>query len=142
MISICIGTKSSSSYMKVTTQYNHHVIPPLIKIHQLRHNFLKSISIDILETIYYSEDESVHDSDICNNSSSNCSKSSFAPPDSQPILQFKCPILNSHNINNSTLKNMPLDLIYLKNLLCEVSCVLRYNGITMPLEKGVVVEKK
>ena len=89
MTSIRIGTKSSSSYMKVTTQYNHHIIPPLIKMHQLRHNFLKSISTDILETVYYSEDESVHDSDICNNSSSNCSKSSYISPDNPPILQFK-----------------------------------------------------
>ena len=48
-----IGTKSSSSYLKATTQYNLHVLPPLIKMRQLSHNFINSISIDILETIYW-----------------------------------------------------------------------------------------
>ena len=32
MIFIRIGTKLSSSYLKSTTQYNHHVLLPLIKI--------------------------------------------------------------------------------------------------------------
>ena len=47
MAFIRIGTKSSSSYLKVTTQYNHQVLPPLIKIRQLTHLFLNSISTDI-----------------------------------------------------------------------------------------------
>ena len=42
---------------------------------QLSHNLLNSISTDVLETIYWYEDESVHDPEIYNNSSSNCSKS-------------------------------------------------------------------
>ena len=32
MTSICIGTKSSSSYLKATTQYNHHILPPIINM--------------------------------------------------------------------------------------------------------------
>ena len=47
MAFIRIGTKSSSSYLKVTTQYNHQVLPPLIKIRQLTHLFLNSLSTDI-----------------------------------------------------------------------------------------------
>ena len=47
MAFIRIGTKSSSSYLKVTTQYNHQDLPPLIKIRQLIHLFLNSISTDI-----------------------------------------------------------------------------------------------
>ena len=45
MTYIRIGTKSSSSYLKATTQYNHHIPPPMIKIRQLSHAFLKSISV-------------------------------------------------------------------------------------------------
>ena len=55
-----------------------------------------------------------------NNSLSNCSKSSSTPPNNPPILQSKYPILHSH-INTSDIKDMPLDIIYLKNFLSEVS---------------------
>ena len=41
-----IGTKSSSSYLKATTQYNHHILPPIIKMLQLSHVFLNSITAD------------------------------------------------------------------------------------------------
>ena len=46
------------------------------------------------------------------------------PPDNPPVLQSKHPILHSHNINTSTLKDKYLDIIYLNTLLSEVSCVL------------------
>ena len=49
---IRIGTKSISYHIKATAQYNLHVLLLLIKMRQLSHNFLKSISTDILETIY------------------------------------------------------------------------------------------
>ena len=75
MICIRIGTKSSFSYTKATTHLNHHILLPIIKMRQLSHNLLNSISTDVLETIYWYEDESVHDPEIYNNSSSNCSKS-------------------------------------------------------------------
>ena len=55
MTFIRIGTKSTYSYIKATTQYNHHILPPIIKMHQLSHYFLKSISIEILEIIHWSE---------------------------------------------------------------------------------------
>ena len=58
---IRIGTKSISYYIKATAQYNLHVLLLLIKMRQLSHNFLKSISIDILETMHWSKDESVYD---------------------------------------------------------------------------------
>ena len=40
-----------------------------------------------LETLYWSEDEMLHELEMRNNSSSNCSISSFTPPDNPPILQ-------------------------------------------------------
>ena len=49
---IRIGNRSSSSYLKAITQYNHHILPPIIKIRPLSYVFLNSISEDILETIY------------------------------------------------------------------------------------------
>ena len=61
MTFIRIGTKSISYYIKATAQYNLHVLLLLIKMRQLSHNFLKSISIDILETMHWSKDESVYD---------------------------------------------------------------------------------
>ena len=87
---IRIGTKSTSFYIKVTTQFNLYVLLPLIKMSSLSRSFLNSMSRDILETIYWSEDESIHDSEIerCNmhnNSSSNCSKSSSASSDNLNI---------------------------------------------------------
>ena len=121
--------------MKVTTQFNHRGLPPLIKIHQLSHNFLNSISTNILETIRWSEDESIHDSEIRNNPSSNCSKSSSTPPDNPHILQYKYPILDFHNIDTSNLNDDPLDIMHLKNLLSEVTYVLKDNNINMNLEK-------
>ena len=48
MTFIRIGRKSLSSYIEVTTQFNLHALPPLIKMRQLSHNFLNLISIDIL----------------------------------------------------------------------------------------------
>ena len=96
MIFVRIGTKLTYSYTKVTTQFNLHVLLPLITMRQLSCHFLNSISTDILETIYLSEDKSIPDSEIesCrmrNNSSLISSKSSFTP-DNPPVLQSKYPI--------------------------------------------------
>ena len=44
---IGIGNRSSSSYLKAITQYNHYIFPPIIKLRQLRHVFINSISVDI-----------------------------------------------------------------------------------------------
>ena len=68
-------------------------------------------------------------------SSSDCLKSSSIPPDNLPILQSKYHILDSHNINTSTLKDKYLDIIYLNTLLSEVSCVLKNNDINMHVKK-------
>ena len=70
-----------------------------------------------------------------NNSSSIDSKISSTPPDNLPVLQSKYHILDSHNINSFTLKEDPLDIVYLKNLLSEVSCVFKDNIINIHLEK-------
>ena len=126
MTIIRIGTKSASSYTKATTQFNLHVLPPSIKMRLLSRSFLNSISIDFLEMIYWSEDESIHDLEIerCNihnNSSSNCSKSSSTPPDNPPILQSEYPILDSNNINTSYLKREFFGCYIFEKLLSEVS---------------------
>ena len=63
------------------------------------------------------------------------SKSSSTPPENPHVLQSKYPILDSHNINTFTLNDNPLDLIYLNNLLSEVSCILKDNDSNMYLEK-------
>ena len=84
---------------------------------------------------YWYEDESAHGSELRNNSSSNYSKSSSTPLDNPPVLQSKYPILDSYNINTSTLKDKRLDIMYLKNLLSVVSCVIKDNDINMHLEK-------
>ena len=107
---------------------------------QLSRNFLKSISIDILEAMNWSKDESIHDSEVerCiihDNSSSIGSKYSFTSHDNPLALQSKYHILDSHNINSFTLKEDPLDIVYLKNLLSEVSCVFKDNIINIHLEK-------
>ena len=52
MTFVRIGTKSISSYIKATTQFNLRILPPLIKMRQLIHNFLNLTSTDILETVY------------------------------------------------------------------------------------------
>ena len=113
MTFIRIGTKSTSSYTKATTQYNLNGVTPLIKMRQLSHNFLNSISIYIIETIYWSEDESVYDPEICKKSSSNCSKSSSTSHDNPSILQSIYPILDSLYINTSNFKDKPLDIKYI-----------------------------
>ena len=44
------------------------------------------------------------------------------------------PILDKLNINTSKLDDNPLVIIFLKNLLSEVSCVLIDNNININLE--------
>ena len=83
---------------------------------QLSHYFLNPISIDILEMIYWYEDESIYDPVICNNSSSNCSKSSLILHDHPPILQSLYPILDLLNINPSNFYNKHFGVIFLKDL--------------------------
>ena len=51
VVFIRIRRKSTSSYTKATTQFNIHILSPLIKMRQLSRNFLNSISIDVLEKI-------------------------------------------------------------------------------------------
>ena len=101
MTSIRIRTKSSSSYLKATTLYNHQVLPPLMHMCQLNHIFLKSISADILETINLSVNKRVYVPTICKNAP-YFSKSTSR--DNPPILQTLYPILDSLDINTSTLK--------------------------------------
>ena len=84
---IRIGTKSSSSYLKVTTQYNHQALPPLMQMRQLSHLFLNSISADILEKINWYVNERVSIPAICKSIPSNCSKSTSTSHDNPPILQ-------------------------------------------------------
>ena len=62
------------------------------------------------------------------------SKASSILSNNPPILQSKYPILDSHNINTSNLKDKPLDIKHLKNLLSEDSCVLKDNNINIHLE--------
>ena len=107
----------------------------MIKIHPLSHNFVIAISTDILETIYWSEDERVSDPVICKKSSSNCSKSSSTSHNNPLILQSIYPILDSLHINTYNFKDKDFDVIFLKNLLSEVSCVLIDNNMNINLEK-------
>ena len=82
---------------------------------------------------------------ICKNTSSNCSKSiststftstnTSISHDNPPILPSLYPILDQLNINTSNLDDKYLDVIYLKNLLPEVSCVVTDNDISTNLEK-------
>ena len=64
MTFIRIGTKSPYSYTKVTIESYLRVLFPLIKMKRLSRNFSNSISTDILEMIYWSEDKSIHGSEI------------------------------------------------------------------------------
>ena len=141
MTFIRIGTKSSSSYTKPIKQYSNQVLPPFIKMHQLNHLFLNSISTYILDTINWSENECVSVPATCKNTSSNCSKSTSASTststshDNPPMLPSLYSMLDKLKINTANLDVKHLDVIYLKNLLSEVSCVLIDNNITLNLEK-------
>ena len=83
---ICIGNRPSSSYLKAITQYNHHILPPIINMRQLSHVFQNSMSADILETINWYINESVSIPVILKNSPSNSSKSTSISYDNPPIL--------------------------------------------------------
>ena len=143
MIFIRIGIKSSSSYTKPTTQYNNQVLPPLINIRLLSNVFLNSISTDIVETINWSENEhesvpAIYKSTppiISKSISTSISSSTSTSHNNPPILKSLYPILNSFNNKTSDLENKQLDVIYLKDLLSEASCVLTDNIISMNLEK-------
>ena len=58
-------------------------------------------------------------------------KSTSTSHDNPPILQSMYPILDMLNINTSNLDHKPFDLIFLKNLLSEVSCLLIDNNINI-----------
>ena len=145
MTFIRIGFKSSSSYLKATLQCNHKVRPPLINMRQLTHQFLNSISTDVLDTIDWSENECFYVPKICKNipfSSTNSTSSSSSPTtststshDNPPIVPSLYPTLDKLNINTSDLDSNPVDVIRLKNLLSEVCSVLKDNNIDMNLEK-------
>ena len=85
--------------------------------------------------MYWYETESVYDPIICNNSSSNCSKSSSTSHGNPLILQSIHPILDSLNIYTSNLNDKSFDAIFLKRVLSEVNCVLIDNNININLEK-------
>ena len=85
----------------------------------LSNNFLTSISIDIIESIYWSENERVSIPTSCkhipSDFSNSTSTSSSTLHDNPPILQSIYPILDKLNINTSKLDVKPLGIIYLKN---------------------------
>ena len=130
---IHIGNRSSSSYLKAITQYNHHILPLIIKMRQLSHVFLNSISADILETINWSVNESVSIPVILKNAPSISSK--FTSTSYPPIRQSMYPILDKLNITTSKLDDKALGVIFSKNVLSEVNYVLTDNNINMNLEK-------
>ena len=103
MAYIRIETKSSSSYLKATTKYNHHILLPIIKMCQLSHVFLNSISADILDTIIWSVNKSLSVSAILKIAFSNSSKCTSTSYDNPPILQSMYPILDKLNINTSNI---------------------------------------
>ena len=139
MTFIRIRAKSSLSYPKPAKQYNNQVLPPLVNMRLLSSNFLHLISTDIIESINWSENERVYIPTSCKHIPSNVSKSTTTfistSHDNPPILPSLYPILDKLKINTSDLENKHLDVIYLKKLLSEVSCVLTYNNITLHLEK-------
>ena len=141
MTFIRIGTKSSSSYTKPTTQYNNQVLPPLINMRLLSNDFLTSIPTYVIESINWFENERESIPDSCKYIPSNFSKSTSSSSststlhDNPPILQSFYPILDKLNINTSKLDDKPLDVIYLKNLSSKVSCALTYNNISMNSKK-------
>ena len=91
---------------------------------QLSHNIINSVSTEILETIHWSENERVSDLANCKTAPFNCSKSSSISHNNLHILQSIYPILDKLNINTSNLDDKSLNVIFLKNSLSEVSCVL------------------
>ena len=98
MTFIRIGTKSSSSYTKPTTQYNNQVLPSLINMRLLSNVFLNSISSDVIESINWSENERVSIPAICKYIPSNFSKStstSTSTSSSTSTLHDNPPILQS-----------------------------------------------
>ena len=66
MTFIRIGTKSSSSYKKLSTQYNTQVFPPLIIMRLLSNDILNLLSTDVIESINWSENERVSIPYSCN----------------------------------------------------------------------------
>ena len=74
---------------------------------------MKSVSTEILKTIYWTGNEGVSDAEIYKNVPSNCSKSSSSSHDNPPILQSIYPILDKININISNLNDRPLDVMLL-----------------------------
>ena len=139
MTFIRIGTKSSYSYTKPIKQYNSQVLPPLVNMRLLSSNFVNSISTDVIESINWSENEGVSIPVSCKYIPSNFSKSTSTSTstsyDNPPILPSLFPILDQLEIITFKLDNKPLNVIFLKNLLSEVSCVLTDNNISMNLEK-------
>ena len=125
MTFIRIGTKSSSSYTKPTTQYNTQVLPQLINMRIISNDFLNSISTDVIESKNWSENECVSIPTSCKHIASNLSKSTSTSTstssststlhENPPNIQSLYPILDKHNINTSDLENKHLDVIYLKN---------------------------
>ena len=98
MTFILIGTKSSSSYTKSTTQYNNQVLPPLNSMRLLSNDFRNSISTDVIESINWSKNERVsipssrkyisyHFSKFTSTSTSTCTLH-----DNPPNLQSLYPI--------------------------------------------------
>ena len=146
MTFIRIGTKSSSSYKKPTTQYNTQVFPPLIIMRLLSNDILNLISTDVIESINWSENERVSIPGSCKYIPSHFSKSTSTSTstlhENPPILQSLYPIVDKLNINTSKLDDKPLDVIYSKNSLSEVSCVLTDDNISMYFEKGGGRKKK
>ena len=107
----------------------------------LSNNFLNSISTDVIESINRSENERVSIPVSCKyipsnfSTSTSTSTSTFTLHDNPPIFQSLYPILDKLHINTSELDDKHLDVICLKNLLSEVSCVLTDNNISLNLEK-------
>ena len=105
----------------------------------LSNDFLNSISTDVIESINWFENERVSIPISCKYIPSNFSKSTSTSTstlhDNPTILQSLYYILDQLNIKTSKLDDKSLNVIYLKNLLSEVSCVLTDNKIDVNLEK-------
>ena len=133
---IRISNKNYPPYLKSSQPYNSGYLPPVINNYHISRMFLQSITINISYSTCWNEyinGNRLKRSEVKVNKVADVSIFTSTLIDKLPVLSSKYTLWESLSIETTNLKNIPLHVIKLKNIIKELTSVLEDKDIAIDI---------
>ena len=133
---IRISNKNYPPYLKSSQPYNSGYLPPVINNYHISRMFLQSITINISYSTCWNEyinGNRLRRSEVNVNKVADVSIFTTTLIDNLPVLSSKYTLWESLSIETTNLKNIPLHVIKLKNIIKELTSVLEDKDIAIDI---------